>query len=214
MPRVAHLLTNYRATAGVSSVAPALRLCLDEGSGLPAALPRRRPLPAASRQPQLPKAGASPARTPSRTPPPPGRPSAAATPSAPQQRCGSQPAASPSTPQPGGGPTGSQTPSAGSISATAARSDAPAAMQPDQPAASADPEAEWPLRVLAGGGPRQRRLLAALAARQLAGCRFLAGNAAILPLLGRDVVFRVSSRLLQHDLSCIVSIRATLWSGW
>lgn len=56
-------------------------------------------------------------------------------------------------------------------------------------------EAEWPLRVLAGGGPRQRRLLAALASRQLAGCRPLPGNVAVLPLLGRDIVFRVGPRV-------------------
>lgn len=55
-----------------------------------------------------------------------------------------------------------------------------------------DPEAEWPLRVLSGAGARQQRLLAALAGRQLAGGRPLPGNVAVMPLLGRDVVFRVS----------------------
>ena len=54
-----------------------------------------------------------------------------------------------------------------------------------------DAEAEWPLRVLASGGDRQRRLLGALAGRQLAGAAPLPGNAVVLPLLGRDVVFRV-----------------------
>lgn len=55
-----------------------------------------------------------------------------------------------------------------------------------------DPEAEWPLRVLSGARARQHRLLAALAGRQLAGGRPLPGNVAVMPLLGRDVIFRVS----------------------
>jgi hypothetical protein len=175
------------AAAGTIPAAPALRLCLDTDSGLPAALPQQKALPVTSgRQPQTPaRAGSG---TPAQTPPRAGRLPAAASPPTPSQDALHSPAALLS-------PAGVSKAAAGG--AAAASAGLPAQAQaPHSSAAngsSGSSEAEWPLRVLAGGGPRQRRLLAALAARQLSGCRPLAGNAAVLPLLGRDIVFRVGS---------------------